>query len=140
MLKLMEFQLNLESTDEEAQRAAIRARENKEPIAIKVKMPDGANVLRAGTRINQREISGVHPQTKQIGRFMVNEEVACLWAEANDEYELVERTFFILANDVDIPRGYDAHKFGSVYIGTFLLGGGQLAFHVYGECNPIIRR
>lgn len=140
MLKLMEFQIDLEAKTEEEQQAALTARQRQEPYVVKIKMPDGANVLRAGTRMNQREVSGVHPQTKQIGKFLVNEEVACLWVEANDEYELVERTFAIVATGFKIEGTGVIHEFGSAYVGTFLLGGGQLAFHVYGDRNPVIRQ
>lgn len=138
MLRLMEFSIDLEAKSEEEQKAALEAQLNKKPFIIKIKMPDGANVLRAGTRLNRKEVLGTHPETKQIGRFQVNEEVACLWVEANDDYELVERVFAIVATGFEVPAPGDVHHIKSDYVGTFLLGGGQHAFHVYQDVNPVI--
>ncbi len=123
MMRMMEFAVSLDGTPE--QQEAFK-KGDLGPVTSVVSTPAVFSIKRVGTRITVREKSGVHPQTKQIGKFLVPEEGVYIWAECDPAYSTVNRTFYVIANGVDIPEGCD-------YVGSFSLQSGQLVFHLYGE-------
>ncbi len=124
----MEYYFEFDSS-EDGQRMANKLREEGKPLPVKIMMPPSALIRRVGTKVETREIMGVHPETKQIGKMRIGEEKACLWAEVSPLSRLEERTFLLISSGLDVPKGD--------YIGTFVIGGGQFVFHVYtdGEMN-----
>lgn len=134
MKKMMEFQLSLDGTAE--QRAKIAAEGKFSPFTAVIDLPDGAVIRRVNTRIFQKEVSGIHPQTKEMGRFIVPEEVVYIWAECYQENVKTAKTFVIIPTDAEIPQ-YDGSSGANSYldlpyVGTFLLQAGAIVFHVYG--------
>lgn len=135
MKKLMGFQLNLDGTPEEQEQ--MRTEGKACPFTVRVKMPEGGIIRRVNTRILQKEVSGVHPQTKQIGRFIMPEEVVWMYVEGYDTSPLVERAFVVIPTDGEVPC-YDRapnsimSRTDLPYVGTFFLQAGMLVFHMYG--------
>jgi hypothetical protein len=123
--KMLEFKLNLEGTPEEQANIAKGG-----AITTILEMPANSKIRRINTRILQVLRHGIHPQTKEFGKFVEAEECVYLWAECDTDVALEKYRFHIVPTNGDLPLAYTS---GIVnYLGTFLLQAGMYAFHVYG--------
>jgi hypothetical protein len=120
MITMCEFKLNLDGTPEE--QAQIR-KDQLIRLSTSIDLPFGAVIRRVNTRILQHKRSGIHPETKELGTFIVPEECVYLWAECG-ESPRVSRRFQIIQAGVEVPD--------LPYVGTFLLNAGAMVLHMYG--------
>lgn len=142
MFKLMEFPITMPN-DHAGVRQLQEDFKAGKPFMLRISMPKGAEVLRVGIRVESGEAMAVDPHTKGMQRVQTMVEVACLWVEANDEIPSIQRAFAIIPSNGEIPKfpadeQYHFEVTGS-YIGTFLLGGGRMAFHAFCQSLPIQR-
>lgn len=128
MIKMADFRLDLDGTEEE--RKQIVATKGLSGVTVTIEMPVGSVIRRVNTRLLQTEKMGVHPETKQLGRFIIPEECVYIWAEVQDPpiYGMKPHYFKIIPTGCEVPTHL-------AYVGTFLLQAGHFAFHVYG---PIV--
>lgn len=124
MKKVMkEYKLDLTGTAEEQD---IIAENPGKPMRISfiLDMPRDPIVRRINTRILQHKRTGINPQTKEMGEYIVQEECVYLWAEVDAYAPLVSTRFEVIQSEHEVPE--------CPYAGTFLLQAGALVFHVYG--------
>ena len=128
MKKMMEFQISLDGSEED--RARAKETGKIDSFDVIMHLPADALIRRINTRILQTKKTGVHPETKQIGTFIIPEEVVYMWAECDDDALTVTRKFRVIGAGAEIPN-----LPGDVmvpYVGTFLLQAGAMVFHMYG--------